>query len=461
MASIGTPIRGNVQVDFNLYSSSIDGNITSSSSLQECPLCCKSRKVFYCKTCINNGDYFRSTAPCAERYAEKRLRLMRLKKEKRDIELECEKLLEWRLLKIKLISEIDDHKERIKLLRCLIKKSQEEIAHKKTVIAQLKCDNEKSVSQTLPLYREKVQRLQGFVVHHNNDVASRRQRLADVQQELKKVIRIRIHELVKYIFPISAVQPSRSQDSSGTQSALNEAATTTYMCGRWVTTDVSGQLHHSIVAPTLPASGDYSSYNDWVSASKDGVPMTNIESIEQNQAYNISAALTYTTQLVNVIAFYLGIKLPNKLCYSELCSTALSENKFARRVARLNLNVLHLCLSQNVPAESIHPSQTLQNILYLLESEDLGRIGPVQVEPLVSRALEDQLRVNLDTSSDDSGSEEDSDHLPLEWEAVPHVSSVDMSHTPVHTHSTNVAGGLMASATASLASILRGWTTNR
>lgn len=52
-----------------------------------------------------------------------------------------------------------------------------------------------------------------------------------------------------------------------------------------------------------------------VSASKDGVPMTNIESIEQNQAYNISAALTYTTQLVNVIAFYLGIKLPNKLCY--------------------------------------------------------------------------------------------------------------------------------------------------
>lgn len=52
-----------------------------------------------------------------------------------------------------------------------------------------------------------------------------------------------------------------------------------------------------------------------VSASKDGVPVANVESIDQNQAYNISAALTYTTQLVNVIAFYLGIKLPNKLCY--------------------------------------------------------------------------------------------------------------------------------------------------
>lgn len=46
------------------------------------------------------------------------------------------------------------------------------------------------------------------------------------------------------------------------------------------------------------------------------------------------------------------------------------------------------------------------------------RVGPVEVEPVVARSLEDQLRVNLDTSSDDSGSEEDSDHLPLEWEAV-------------------------------------------
>lgn len=43
--------------------------------------------------------------------------------------------------------------------------------------------------------------------------------------------------------------------------------------------------------------------------------MANVESVDQNQAYNISAALTYTAQLINVMAFYLGIKLPIKLCY--------------------------------------------------------------------------------------------------------------------------------------------------
>ncbi|PSN46163.1 hypothetical protein C0J52_20928, partial [Blattella germanica] len=48
-------------------------------------------------------------------------------------------------------------------------------------------------------------------------------------------------------------------------------------------------------------------------ANKDGVPAG---STETAVAYKISAALTYTTQLVNVLAFYLDIRLPNKLCYS-------------------------------------------------------------------------------------------------------------------------------------------------
>lgn len=54
-----------------------------------------------------------------------------------------------------------------------------------------------------------------------------------------------------------------SQEDCDTISALNEAATMAYLRGRWVTTDTSGELHHCIVAPTLPGSGDYSSYNDW------------------------------------------------------------------------------------------------------------------------------------------------------------------------------------------------------
>ena len=164
-----------------------------------------------------------------------------------------------------------------------------------------------------------------------------------------------------------------------------------------------------------------------VAANKDGVPGANKENAMHNPAYNISAALTYATQLVNVLAYYVNIKLPykltcgyvlriiyttckhiyemiffisclfllgvdnvrthinNKLCeifslswscfFREFCGNELSDQKFARKVARLNSNILHLCLTQNTKIEVLNPMHTLQNLMHLLNTEisDLGR----------------------------------------------------------------------------------------
>lgn len=54
-----------------------------------------------------------------------------------------------------------------------------------------------------------------------------------------------------------------------------------------------------------------------VAANKDGVPGSGVtaDKVELNPAYTISAALTYTAQLVNVLAFYLDIRLPRKQSY--------------------------------------------------------------------------------------------------------------------------------------------------
>lgn len=51
-----------------------------------------------------------------------------------------------------------------------------------------------------------------------------------------------------------------------------------------------------------------------VASTKDGVPAGS-DANERNPGYNISAALTYTAQLVNVLAFYLDVRLPCKLYY--------------------------------------------------------------------------------------------------------------------------------------------------
>jgi beclin 1-associated autophagy-related key regulator len=52
-----------------------------------------------------------------------------------------------------------------------------------------------------------------------------------------------------------------------------------------------------------------------VAENKDSVPGGNKENAIHNPAYNINAALTYATQLVNIIAYYLHVRLPYKLAY--------------------------------------------------------------------------------------------------------------------------------------------------
>lgn len=53
----------------------------------------------------------------------------------------------------------------------------------------------------------------------------------------------------------------------------------------------------------------------------------------------------------------------------------MSDQKFAKKVARLNSNVLHLCFTQNTKIAVLHPMHTLQNLMHLLNTEisDLGR----------------------------------------------------------------------------------------
>lgn len=53
----------------------------------------------------------------------------------------------------------------------------------------------------------------------------------------------------------------------------------------------------------------------------------------------------------------------------------MSDQKFAKKVARLNSNVLHLCFTQNTNTAVLHPMHTLQNLMHLLNTEisDLGR----------------------------------------------------------------------------------------
>lgn len=185
----------------------------------------------------------------------------------------------------------------------------------------------RDTKKLVPSYITKCQHFADYIektFETNNKLVAERSKL---QEELKQVIRKNIQKLIKFIFPLShTISRGETNDGSrtslrsdsDTMNALAEATHTAYVRGRWVLQDSQSELQHVIVAPSLPGSGDYSAYNDWVEKTKDGVPNSSGSTetwTSTNCAYRISAALTYTTQLVHLLSFFLDVRLPYRLNY--------------------------------------------------------------------------------------------------------------------------------------------------
>jgi len=378
MASSGSAYSSDAPGDFHLSSSTEDSGSRYSTSVEKCPLCSYNRRTFYCKQCIQEGSFIHSNNHYAERFAEKWVQLMRLRNDKKQLQERCNIFLQRNLHLDQLRTEIDACHERIALLQMLIKEKRKNLEADKPKIADMVRQSQDRNAR-LTLCEASVCKMEQRTNGMELNATENSLMVQKEQQQLKDMIRASIQQLVQYIFPIEPVPPIPSDEvfevPRDTVTALADATRTAYIRGRWVFTDSSGQLQHCIVSPSLPDSGDYSAYNAWVANNRDGVPGGRCEATDHNPAYNISAALTYTTQLVNVLAFYLDVRLPNKLSYSEFCGHEMTDTQFAHRVAKLNSNVLHLCYTQNVNPELLHPARTLHNILLLLNTEvsDLGR----------------------------------------------------------------------------------------
>lgn len=179
---------------------------------------------------------------------------------------------------------------------------------------------------------------------------------------------------------------------------------------------------------------------------------------------------------------------------SDFCKKELIEQSFARKVARLNTNILYLCYTQRVKLNTLSPGHTLENIekLLNLEYSDLGRIGAVDINDSFSGTMDFQLMKDL-LSAGDSGSEEgifhaslfdhfiklrhdlqwhpfdiffsDENALPTEWEAVSHPHQPPEILFPTQLQNpqqtASIAGGLVTSAVQSVASIWRVFTTGK
>lgn len=240
----------------------------------------------------------------------------------------CLRLLCNRKLGEDLQAEIKRKHENISILKKLIEERSSNLKKLKEKNDQLVTANRYTQKQ-VPQYMSKCQNFSDYIDRAEERNGELDKKRAQLQDELKRRVRQNIQKLIKFIFPISQVI-SKSETVSqindngdgiaDTVSALADATHTAYIRGRWILQDSQTELQHVIVAYpiALPGNGDYSAYNDWVATTKDGVPNppgTTETLTSINCAYRISAALTYTTQLIHLLSFYLDVRLPYKLNY--------------------------------------------------------------------------------------------------------------------------------------------------
>lgn len=233
--------------------------------------------------------------------------------------------------------DVEIKKKNIQMLSEVLKKRQKEYQNAVDKNAAISKGIE-DTRRKFPQFENNVKHLQEFVERRTIDNQTLADKRTQLQTQIQLRVRQRIEALVKYIFPISRVM-NRSEHSSSAAdhpsevanhiSELAEATRTAYVRGRWVMQDSQHEEHHIVVAPSLPGNGDYSAYVDWITSNKDGVPIlgsggaaggrAGAEDIDTltsiNHAYRISAALTYTTQMVDLLSFYLDVNLPFKVHY--------------------------------------------------------------------------------------------------------------------------------------------------
>ena len=149
--------------------------------------------------------------------------------------------------------------------------------------------------------------------------------------------------------------------------------------------------------------------------------------LEANPAHTIAAGLSLACQYSSSVASVLGLPLPVRINFSDFGVIETSEVRFARKVAKLNINIVSLCLAVGVDIATIRPEQTLYNLRQLIKRLETGAGGDESDisaslldawESQVHRESEELRMAQISDTHSSDGSDGDSECVPGEWESV-------------------------------------------
>lgn len=287
--------------------------------------------------------------------------------------------------------------------------------------------------------------------------------LESLRERVGVQVREQIRVLSTCIFPIEMRSSSREPELEGALAELEEACRTNYIRGRWVYSSHSVDATYSIGEPCLSADGNYGHLLEWVQQRQDSQQQTALAAgadESSHRAFEAAAGLMHLAQMIKVLAFYLDLKLPYALCFSEFAIETLTEEGLRNKVARLNANVVFMCASQRVDSLQIRPKQAMRNVLSLIDvvKRDTPRSAGFEMSSELALSVEDALTQHLclfDVHAEmellgRSGAERERDSPDDDWEAVASMGPSDLSHAGMHNFSSATGSVISRNRSASV-----------
>lgn len=411
--------------DFRVSSTESDSHYT------KCLLCFTIKKNFHCADCIKTGNFVNSSMPYSDRFADKQLKLHRLKANRKYFQDRCEALLHTKSRRDRLESDAKQCKERIKLIKLAIDQRKRSIEEKRVELSALsKFNNELRLK--LPKYQKRVSSLCKHAQQQRAQLQQRSGLCDNAGEALAALRRARMRQLVHYIFPVSVTYDA--SESTDELEFLGEESRNEERRAR---------VH--VLTPWLPANCDFSHLQHC--SSKTRRSESNEGEVEPPSPLRVTqAALSFTSQLTALLTWFMDSRLPLSLGLSEAGLEKATPAALQARSRRVRACVWMACVRAGILPSSA-TLLALQTLAQAVNTEDctLARVEGWVMWDVCDEDAGAELTVDIDSDEDEP------EHL--HWVDI--EQSEELSHSPV---TPSVAPSLVTSAAASIASIWRGWT---
>lgn len=412
---------------------------TNSSRVIRCPVCEKPMRTFYCAKCIQTGRFVTLehnqrndvTFDITSNISVKKNFIATHQFGHNSLPF----MSEEQILEEKFQIRLRALTRKSEALRVLYKNHQIKLSETKNSLKQTKQEVEKG-KKANKVQEGKIDLMKRYIASRKASVKKRWNAVANLREELKQHVTRRVYQLTQDIFPIEELN-LHEQNSSFIN--METSPLLTFSDGSHH--QIEQSTAYSIVEPWLPSNGDYNAYSLWVNDNKDQLQAPMEGTPDRNPAFRIGAALGYTTQLVKNLATYMDVILPARLDFDIFNRELLDDDQFSYNVAKLNTNVIHLCVTQGLDISLLSSHRTLKNLLVLFNLNicDLGRRPILELtdeeDDKVATRIESQLAKDLSlihdeyydfskhaSNYDDDGND---DVLESEWEISENIIPID------------------------------------